>query len=86
MPAFRAAIEALGVQHPVDLGGAWSGVVPAAASKGGSEGLGIRAAALEAGAMTSGQRGRLIEKEQLGIALAPDVAVAALEFEPAADP
>ena len=36
--------------------------------------------------MTGGKRGRLVEEEQLGVALPPDVAVPSLELEDAADP
>src|SRR3984893_5330165 len=48
--------------------------------------LGILAAALEAWPMPARERGRLVEKEQLGVEAAPDVALAALEVEHAADP
>src|SRR6202043_1257933 len=48
--------------------------------------LGILAAALEAGPMPGRERGRLVEKKQLGVEAAPDVAPAALEIEHAADP
>ena len=48
--------------------------------------LGIFAAALEARPVTSRERSRLVKKEQLGVVTAPDVALAALEVENAADP
>src|SRR4030081_1305618 len=86
MSAFRAAVETLGVAHAVALGRAGNDAAPVPASKGAGEGLRIRPTALEAGTMAGGERGRLIEEEQLGVAFAPDVAVAALEFKPAADP
>src|SRR5262245_4960264 len=60
VPAFGAAVETLGVKGAVDLGGARSILAPAPAAEGRGEGLGIRAAALEAGTMTGGERGRLV--------------------------
>src|SRR5262245_37759011 len=51
-----------------------------------SKSLRIGAAALEAGTMAGGERGRLIQEEQFGVARAPNVAVPAFEVEHAADP
>ena len=50
------------------------------------KGLRVFAAALEARPVPGRQRRRLVEKKQLGIKAAPDVAPAALEVENAADP
>jgi hypothetical protein len=50
------------------------------------ESLRILAAAFEAGPVSGGERGRLIEEKQLGVIAAPDVALAVLEVEHAADP
>jgi hypothetical protein len=38
------------------------------------------------GAVAGRERGRLVEEEELGVEAAPDVALAALEVEHAADP
>jgi len=42
--------------------------------------------AFEAGPVTGGERGHLVEKKQFAIAVAPHLAVAIVEFETAADP
>src|SRR5215471_2418729 len=86
MPAFGAAIKPLGMQHAIHLGRARRGVEAVAAREGCGERLGVGAPALEAGAMTGSERSRLIEEEQFGVTAPPDLAMTALEFEPAADP
>src|SRR5437660_451822 len=43
-------------------------------------------ARMPAGPVSSGERGRLVEEKQLGVITAPDVALAVLEVEHAADP
>src|SRR5207244_2612339 len=50
------------------------------------KGDGGAAAAFEAGPVPGRKRGRLVEKEQLGIAAAPDRAMAPLESRHATDP
>ncbi len=50
------------------------------------ETLGILAPAFEAGPVAGGQRRHLVEEEQFGVAVAPDLAMAVVEIEPAADP
>src|SRR5262245_40173453 len=59
MPAFGAAVETLGVERAVDLGGARSAAMSATSAKGRSKGLRICTPALEAGTMTGSQRGWL---------------------------
>jgi hypothetical protein len=63
VPTLGAPIEALGVQHAIHRGRTGNGLTPTAASKGRSKRLCIGAPALEAGPMTGGKRGRLVEKE-----------------------
>src|SRR5271165_6253249 len=46
----------------------------------------IGAAAFEAGAMSRRERGRLIQKEQFRVTLAPNLAAPTLEFANAGDP
>jgi hypothetical protein len=90
VPALRAsglkARQALRMEHAVDLAGAQSDGAPASGGEGGGERARVGAATLEAGAMPGGERGRLVEEEQLGIARAPNLAMPPLELEPAADP
>jgi hypothetical protein len=66
MPALGAAIQALGMQQSIHLGGTGSDVLTAPAPEGVSERLGIRAPAFEAGAMPRRQRCHFVEEEQLG--------------------
>jgi hypothetical protein len=47
---------------------------------------GVPAAALEAWAVAGRERRHLIEKEQRGVAVAPDLVVAVVERQDAADP
>src|SRR5271170_3911883 len=54
--------------------------------KGGEKGLRRLAPALEAGAVPGGERGRLVEEKELGVAIAPHLAPAALERADAGDP
>ena len=84
MAAFAAAIEPLPMQHAIDVVGAARGALLAGKSRSKRERIG--AAALETGTMPGGERGRLVQEEQLGVARAPDLAVPALEFEHATDP
>jgi hypothetical protein len=48
--------------------------------------IGVLAAAFEAWPVAGREGRHLIEKEQLGVAVAPDLALAVIEFEFAADP
>lgn len=82
MPAFGPPIEPLGVEHAIDLVRTQNRPV----GERRREGLRIRAPALEAGPVTGRQCGRLVEKEQFGIARAPDVAMPSLEVEAATNP
>jgi hypothetical protein len=86
MPTLAAAIETFGMQHAVDFGSARRRPAPGRRSEGGGERIRVCAPALEAGTVTGGERGRFVEEEQLGIAPSPYVAMASLEFEPAANP
>ena len=65
-----ARAEPLGMQHPVHLRRARRPARPMRARPGGGEGAGVGAAAEEAGPMAGGERGRLVEEEDLGVALA----------------
>src|SRR6185437_4837325 len=50
------------------------------------KGFRVLAPAFEARPVAGGERCHLVEKEQLGVIAAPDVALAVVEFEYAADP
>src|SRR5208337_3340099 len=60
--------------------------VPRRAGECSEEGLRIVASALETGTMARGERRRLVEKEELGVSVAPHLASSALEFAAAGDP
>ena len=51
-----------------------------AAPRGSAKRLGVLAPAFEAGPMAGGERGHLVEEEQFGVAVAPDVALPVLEL------
>ena len=70
------------MQHAIDLVRTQS--VPMGERR--RESLCIRPPALEAGAVTGRQRGRLIEEEQFGITRAPNVSVPSFEIEAATNP
>src|SRR6478609_8058877 len=86
MPPLGAAIEPLGVQHQVHLIGAGSSQKLKRPLPRRSKRFRILAPAFEAGPVASGERGHLVHKKQLGVIAAPDVALAALEIQHAADP
>jgi hypothetical protein len=77
--------QALGVEDAVHGRGAGR-IVAGGATPGGGEASGIGAPALEAGSVAGGERGGLVEDEQLGVPVAPDLPVAAAELGQAADP
>jgi hypothetical protein len=81
--ALGLAGETLGVQTFVHRGGA-SARLSAREQRG--ELFRLLAPAFEAGPVTGGERGHLVEKKQFAIAVAPYLAVAIVEFETAADP
>ena len=85
-PPLRA--DPLGMQRHVHLGRPGRCGPAARLGPQRRKALGIAAAALEAGAMAGGQRRRLVEEEQLGVAvgLHHRLAVPALELEHAGDP
>src|SRR5262245_54178680 len=74
------------MKQAVHLGGARDTIAVRSARKRRGKCLRIVAAAFEAGPVTGGKRGRLVEEEQLRIALAPHLAMPSLEFEEAANP
>lgn len=82
MATLATPIEPLGVEYAIDLVRAPEMLT----AEGRRESLRIRPPALEAGAMTGRQRGRLVEEEQLGIAGAPDVSMPSLEVEATTNP
>src|SRR5690606_33054866 len=82
--AFPAAHEALGLKDVVHRRGTQT--MPGCALPRSGEGQRMRAPALETGPMTGRERGHLVEKEQFGVAVAPDATPPVLEIEPAADP
>jgi hypothetical protein len=59
---------------------------PRALAEGRAKRLRRFATAFEAGSMTGGERGRLVEEKQFGIESAPNVAMAALKQAEARDP
>ena len=84
--ALFTPIETLGMQPPVHLLGTrpraqLKGVLPAPGER-----LRVIAAALKTGAVAGRKRCHFIEEEQFGIAVAPNLAMAILEIEPAANP
>src|SRR5260370_34420905 len=86
MAALAAAVEPLGVKNAVHLGRARRRRRMLRGGPACRKGDGVAAAAFEAGPVSGRKRGRLVEKEQLGIAAAPDRAMASLKSRHAADP
>ena len=82
MATLATPIEPLGVEYAIDFVRA-SEMLTGECRR---ESLRIRPPALEAGAMTGRQRGRLVEEKQLGIAGAPDVSMPSLEVEATTNP
>ena len=83
MHALGLAGEPLAMQHRVHSGG---GRALFLVGKQRGEMLGVLAPAFEARPVAGGERRHLVEEEQLAIALAPDLAMAVVEVELAADP
>jgi hypothetical protein len=81
-----AAVKPLGVQHQIHLVGARALAKLERLCQNRAKRFGILAPAFEAGPVPGGERGHLVEKKQLGVIAAPDVALAVLEVEHAADP
>src|SRR6059036_1090990 len=81
-----ASIQSLGVEHAIHLGGARTRRAVDRGGPAGSERQRVAAPAFEARPVAGRKRGRLVEEEELGIALAPDRAMASLELRYAADP
>ena len=69
MRPLGAAVEPLGMQDHVHLGGARALGSLRARRQCFGEGLGILAPALETGPVPGRERGHLVEEEQLGVAL-----------------
>src|SRR5205814_5725378 len=86
MATLVAAVEPLGVENAVHLGRARGHRRVPRGGPACRKGEGVAAAAFEAGPVPGSQRGRLVEKEQLGIAVAPNRAMTLLELRDAADP
>src|SRR5271166_3505325 len=74
--------QTLAMQHLVHRVSAKAGAI----GKGGQERLRRLVPAFETWAVAGGERGRLVEKEELGIAAAPDLAPSPTEFAHADDP
>ena len=83
VPPFGAAVEAFGVQNVVHRRRA--GARPVAGKFQREVGC-FLAPALEAGPVPGRERGHLVEEEQFGVVAPPDIALAALETQHAADP
>ena len=81
--ALGLAVEPFGVQDFVHRRRA--GALGLAGEQRG-ETLGILAPAFEARPVAGGERRHLVEEEQFGVTVAPDVAMAVFEIEPAANP
>jgi hypothetical protein len=86
MAALDASIQSFAMQHVVHFRSARPPAQIFRSAPMFGKCLGILATALKAWPMTSGERGRLIEKEQLGIEPAPDVAMTPSELGDTADP
>jgi hypothetical protein len=86
MFAFERAVEALGVQNEIHLGGARpTAGIPGTGPEGG-KGFCIFSAAFEARPVTGGKRRDFVEEEKLGVVFPPHVAMTPVEFQAAADP
>src|ERR1041384_7146489 len=85
MRPLRAAVEPLALQHQIHRGRARHGAAfrlrPVVRKR-----ICVGAAALEARPGARRERGRLVEEEQSGVAVAPDRVTAALELQHAANP
>src|SRR5262249_61085081 len=86
MVVFRFAVQALAVQDFVHIRSARPHCQALRLAPIFGKCLGILTAAFEARPVAGGERGRLIEKEQLGIEPAPHVALALLKTRDTADP
>lgn len=86
MPVLGAALQTLAMEHLIHLRGAQTTAQAVGHTPILGKTLGILSPAFEAGPVPSGQRGRLIEKKQLGIEPPPDAAMPSFEREHAADP
>src|SRR5690606_15229978 len=81
--ALRPAGNTLAMEHRIHRRRA--GARPAGTEQAGKQ-LGVPAPAFEARPVAGGECGHLVEKEQLGVAVPPYVAVATFEVEPTTDP
>src|SRR5262245_15001225 len=86
MRLLRAAVDALGVKPPVELGRSRPGPGKRTGRNRLCEGDGRSPAAFEAGSVARGEHGHLVQEEQLRVAGAPYGLVPSLELEQAADP
>src|SRR5262249_41365587 len=83
MCSLAFAVQPLGVEFLVDQGCRCAFLIAGEQCR---KSLRIAAPAFETGSVTSGKGRDLVEEEQFRIAVSPDTAMPALEFEPAADP
>ena len=86
VPALGAALQALAVKHLIHIRSAGA---PAATTRFApifGKSFRFLSPAFEAGPVPGGERGRLVEKEQLGVEPPPYVALPPFEREHAADP
>ena len=83
MQAFGLAVEPLGVQHLIHRRRRRAFLLAGEQRR---KGFRVLAPAFEAGPVAGRERRHLIEKKQLGVIAAPDVALTVLELEHAADP
>ena len=80
-PSSRSACSTISISRRAAALGSLNASLPEA-----GESLRILAPAFKARPVPGGERGHLVEEKQLGVIAAPDVALAALEIQHAADP
>jgi hypothetical protein len=86
MQTLAASLKALRMEHAVHIRGARPRAQALRLLPDRGETLGIRAAALEARAVTGRQRSHFVKKEQLGVGTPPHVALPLVERKGAANP
>ena len=86
MQSLPSSSEALAMQHKIHLVRVRSHRQPFGLAPRLGEGFRVLAAALETGPVSGSERCWLIKEKQFGVVTTPDVALAALEIEHAADP
>jgi len=86
MPALGAAPQPLAVEHLIHLRGARTAAQTVRDTPIMGKTFRFLSPAFEAGPVAGGERGRLVEKKQLGVESSPHVAMPSFEREHAADP